>query len=269
MAQEKMFREALDAIKQGQRSRARDLLTRLIRTDASNADYWLWMSTIVENPNERVFCLESALKADSNNPTARRGLVLLGVRPPDENVTPVPPLRRKWAADLEKELEAPKNLVQRIWANPIMRLVTILGAAVLLIGLVSLGVYGIRRQQEEMVFIRITPVVTRTPAPTLTPTPTATRCALAYPYLHTNPLWMFLDETYTPFRCTSTPHTRCWAYRASLRSTSAATSRTCWISSPRPSRPIPTRRTSIVTGRAHRLLGEYEERSTPMSRASP
>ena len=35
MAQEKMYQEALDAIQKGQHARAKDLLTRLLRSDSS------------------------------------------------------------------------------------------------------------------------------------------------------------------------------------------------------------------------------------------
>lgn len=221
MAQDKMFQEAMEAIEKGERSRARDLLTRLIRSNASNVDYWLWMSTVVDNPGERVFCLESALKADPNNEAARRGLVLMGARPPAEDVTPVPPIHRKWADDLNKELEPPKNIFKRVWENPVTRMVSILAAAALLIGLVSLGIYGATRQPEEVVFIRVTPVVTRTPAPTLTPTSTATRVVRSPTptFVGPTPLWMFLDETYTPVPMyVNTPHPVVEAYRAGIRS---------------------------------------------------
>jgi Tfp pilus assembly protein PilF len=52
-AHDVMFHEAMTAIRQGERSRARDLLTRLIKIDRNQAKYWLWMSTVVETGKER------------------------------------------------------------------------------------------------------------------------------------------------------------------------------------------------------------------------
>ncbi len=74
----------MNAIAQGQRGRARDLLTRLLRENQSDAQGWLWMSSVVESLSERIFCLEKVLKLEPKNNTAKRGLVLLGARSPDE-----------------------------------------------------------------------------------------------------------------------------------------------------------------------------------------
>ncbi len=65
MPEDVMLQEAVEAIRQGQRGRARDLLTRLLRADSSNAQYWLWMSSVVETPKEQIYCLQSILKVDS------------------------------------------------------------------------------------------------------------------------------------------------------------------------------------------------------------
>ena len=99
-----MFQEALEAVRRGQRTRARDLFTRLLRSNSSRADYWLWMSTLVDSQTERIFCLESAIKADPDNEIARRGLILLGARTAGADVQPVPPITRRWDKELEKEL---------------------------------------------------------------------------------------------------------------------------------------------------------------------
>ena len=49
-----MLREALEAIARGQRERARDLLTGLLRAGQANPAYWLWMSAVVDTSKERV-----------------------------------------------------------------------------------------------------------------------------------------------------------------------------------------------------------------------
>src|SRR5512137_1239843 len=96
MSEDVMLQEAIEAIRQGQRARARDLLTRLLRTNQNNAEYWLWMSSVVETTKEQIYCLQTVLRIDPQNASARQGLILLGARPPEGEVTPVAPVRRKW-----------------------------------------------------------------------------------------------------------------------------------------------------------------------------
>lgn len=79
-----MLNDAIAAARAGDRVLARDLLTRLLRGDSSNVEVWLWMSAVVDSARERIYCLESALRLDPTNRAARRGLILLGARPPEE-----------------------------------------------------------------------------------------------------------------------------------------------------------------------------------------
>jgi len=75
-----MLTEAIGAARTGDHPRARDLLSRLLRSDSANAEYWIWMSAVVDTPRERVYCLESAINIDPTNRAAIRGLVILGAR---------------------------------------------------------------------------------------------------------------------------------------------------------------------------------------------
>ena len=81
---ESMFMEALAAARAGNRVRARSLLTKLLKTDSSVVDYWVWMSSVVESQREKIYCLESALKLDPTNRAVLRGLTLMGARVPSE-----------------------------------------------------------------------------------------------------------------------------------------------------------------------------------------
>ena len=72
MAEDVMLQEAINAVRQGQRIRARDLLTRLLRADQSNPEYWLWMSSLVDSFKEQVYCLQSALKLDPGGAISSR-----------------------------------------------------------------------------------------------------------------------------------------------------------------------------------------------------
>ena len=73
-----LLEEAIEALKQDQRTRARDVLTRLLKANQNSVTYWIWMSAAVDTLKERVYCLETVLKLDPRNETARRGLILHG-----------------------------------------------------------------------------------------------------------------------------------------------------------------------------------------------
>jgi tetratricopeptide (TPR) repeat protein len=92
----KTLTEAIAAVRLGERRHARELLSRLLRADSQNAEYWIWMSAVVDSPRERVYCLESALKIDPTNRAAIRGLVLFGARSPS-------------TADLSHALKLPRR----------------------------------------------------------------------------------------------------------------------------------------------------------------
>jgi len=229
MAQEKMYKAALEAINQGQTARARDLFTRLLRSDSSKAEYWLWMSTLVDTGQERIYCLESALRVDPDNEAAKRGLIILGARQADKDVTPAPIIRRHWEKDIGSVSEPPKSLLRRFWGNPVVRLASLLVAAAVVVGLIFGGIYGTRPQPEQPVIIKVTPFPTRTPEPTLSPTATRTLVVRSPTptFIGPTPLWMFLTVTYTPVPIyVNTPHPVIEAYRASIR----AFEQSNWIS---------------------------------------
>src|SRR5689334_1645167 len=95
-----MLQEAIKSIKAGQRHRAKDLITRLLRADQANVEYWLWMSAAVETEKEQIFCLQNALKIDPNSIAARRGLVVLGALRPEEAGLPPPQTLENFRAEV-------------------------------------------------------------------------------------------------------------------------------------------------------------------------
>ncbi|MFM8321775.1 MAG: tetratricopeptide repeat protein [Chloroflexota bacterium] len=199
MAEDVMLKEAIEAIRQGQRIRARDLLTRLLRANQNNPEYWLYMSAVVDTNREQVFCLQSALRIDPQNQAALQGLVLLGARAPEGTVTPAAPQRRKWDVEVQ-EIEELTGF-RALAANPVMRIGFFAFLALLVVALIGLGVYvqGVRRQPVAAVIPTNTPGPTPTYTPTVTPlnfTP-VTPTAIPTP-TGPLPLWMRLDATYTP-----------------------------------------------------------------------
>ena len=47
-AENTLLQEATEALRKDDRARARDLLTRLLKTDQNNAMYWVWLSAAVD-----------------------------------------------------------------------------------------------------------------------------------------------------------------------------------------------------------------------------
>ena len=225
MSDEKMLREAIDAISKKQRARAKDLLTRLLRADQSNPEYWVWMSSVVDSQNERVYCLESALRLDANNAAAKRGLVMLGVREPETGMLFARPMRRKWevTAPKEEKEEKPKGF-KGFWAKASIRNLSMGLGSLLLIGVVILLIVVIPKlgKRQAVGGLTITPdinlqtYIVRTATPVNTPTlvvrsPTPT-------FIGPTPLWMFLEATYTPAPpYINTPHPVIDDYRMAMR----------------------------------------------------
>ncbi len=191
------FQDAVDALRRGDKARAREQLTLLLKTEQTNPTYWVWMSAAVDSPKERIYCLQTALKLDPNNATAKRGLILLGALPPDENVQPFPLNRpRAWEQKLllAHELPKPQGL-RAITSNPALRLA---GVVVLGVAVCAAVVFGFMLPGSNRAALG--PSNTPGPSPTFTTTPTFVN-ATGQPtptFIGPTPLWMFLPATYTP-----------------------------------------------------------------------
>lgn len=209
MPEDFMLQEAIEAVRQRKLNRARDLLTRLLKVDKQNPLYWLWMSTVVETSKERLYCLQMVLRLDPDNMEARRGLMMIGVAPEQEQRKPAPLAPRKWQVRLITDPS--KGGLRILWANPILRvsLLAVLGLAVM--AGVIIGIVGTGRRP-----VQVAARPTRTPAPlaSYTPTPTyigyiapVTPATVALPSSGPPPLWTRLEATYTPTPVyVSTPH---------------------------------------------------------------
>lgn len=192
-----IFQDAVDALRRGDKPRSKDLLTRLLKTNQNNPTYWIWLSAAVDNPKERVYCLQTALKLDPENSTAKRGLILLGALPADETIQPFPMNRaRVWEDKLLLANEKPKEKGFRAFVkSPVTRLlaVMVIGA-----GLLSVLIFGfvLPRQTNAAPTQTFTPG----PSPTFTATPTlfGSTAEPTRVFIGPTPLWMLVPETYTP-----------------------------------------------------------------------
>lgn len=223
MSDDVMLQEAIEAIDSGQRARARDLLTRLLKANQSNPDYWIWMSSIVDSQQERVYCLEMALRHDPTGIIAMKGLVLLGARPPEVNFKPLPPIRRKWGSSIEMQEDRPQSGLARVWNHPVLRTVAFIGTGLLVIGLILAGVFGFRGFYKERLAMKpgqgnFQTLGTFTSTPTLLPTNTMVVRSPTPTFIGPTPLWMLLEATYTPAPIyVNTPHAISEAYSAGMR----------------------------------------------------
>src|SRR5688572_6200479 len=164
-----VFQEAVEALREGNKIKARELLTGLLKTDQNNATYWVWMSATVDTAKERIYCLQTAFKLDPQNAAAKRGLILHGALAPDETIQPFPVNRPKaWEEKLLLAHEKPKPKGwAAVKASPVARLGGFVVLGVVLIGALIFGFL-----QAQAVRNARPPTFTPGPSPTFTLTPT-------------------------------------------------------------------------------------------------
>ena len=71
------LQQGIAAAKAGDKSCAFDLLTRASQVPATSEQAWLWLSGVVSDDSERLFCLDSVLRINSENAAAKRGAAML------------------------------------------------------------------------------------------------------------------------------------------------------------------------------------------------
>lgn len=69
--------DAIEKIRTGNKLEGRQILEDLLDVDENNEEIWLWMSTVVENDDDREICLENALALDPENVAAQQGVEAL------------------------------------------------------------------------------------------------------------------------------------------------------------------------------------------------
>ncbi|HKZ68473.1 MAG TPA: tetratricopeptide repeat protein [Anaerolineales bacterium] len=211
--QNALLDEAIGAARGGDRTKAKDKLTRYLRYDQKNEHAWLWMSAVVESDRERIFCLNNVLKLNPNNKMAKRGLALLGALPADMRADlDIEIIGVDLKADVTTAGAAGKRQKRGGFTfrrNRRLENVAIAGLAVPIVG--GCIVFGLNLGGSQVVVAGLlgiespTPRPTATPVPpTLTPTntpipPTATEVAIATPIIGANqtPIAELLGVSYT------------------------------------------------------------------------
>lgn len=209
-----VLQEAIEALRRGERTRARDLLTRQLKTDHDNAMCWVWLSAAVDTQKERLYCLQTALQLDPQNAAAKRGLILMGGLPPDDSIPPFPLNHpRLWEEELTvpEETKVPRGGL----ASPVLTLFVILVVSALVLAGAYFGFLApnafvpayLNRPRRLLI------TLTSTPTGTIYPTKFST---LPGP----TPLEFLLNTTYTPtplYIATQHPVTSQSAFEAGLQ----------------------------------------------------
>lgn len=72
-----MVREGINAYRAGRKDEARAFLLKAVEIDERNEQAWLWLSAVVDSPEEQQICLENVLAINPNNDRAKMGIQTL------------------------------------------------------------------------------------------------------------------------------------------------------------------------------------------------
>jgi hypothetical protein len=105
------LQQGIAAAKAGDKPRAFDLLSRASEIPATSEQAWLWLSGVVGDDSERLFCLDSALRINSSNAAAQRGAAMLRQKGifPAVPVYPAPQPATSAQGTSSKPVPAPKS----------------------------------------------------------------------------------------------------------------------------------------------------------------
>lgn len=84
------LQQAIAAARGGRKDEARAQLMAIVAADEENAQAWLWLSGVVEDPQDVRLCLENVLELQPDHPQARQGLEWLLAQHPYLATPPAP-----------------------------------------------------------------------------------------------------------------------------------------------------------------------------------
>lgn len=217
MSNDPILDQAIAAVRTGDRRKARELITRLLKVDPHNARYWLWMSSVVETPKEASYCLQEAQKYDPENGVARRGLIYLGLKKPERSSGDnLYTKKTDWQEQLIKLFmppppEKPKKS-RRLSTTPLIAF-----GAIMVLALFFGSIFIVPKLfPKETVRITLVPPTAKASA-TYLPTATPKGFRPSPTPQQAPALWMLLTETYTPTPLyVNTPHPS-EAYQLAMR----------------------------------------------------
>ncbi|MBA3948206.1 MAG: hypothetical protein H0X37_27100 [Herpetosiphonaceae bacterium] len=133
---DRLYERGVAAAKGGQRTVAAGLLRQAVRLNPQHEHAWLWLSGVLDKPEEIAFCLRAALDLNPANERARLGLtevearstqkrVLVRRRPLVRLSEPAPP--EPWWSAWREGRRAWRSMVRVLWLIPSVLLLLTLG----------------------------------------------------------------------------------------------------------------------------------------------
>ncbi|MFV9504743.1 MAG: hypothetical protein AB4911_09280 [Oscillochloridaceae bacterium umkhey_bin13] len=133
---QRLYQRGMAAARAGQKRVAAGLLTRSVRLDPDNPMAWLWLSGVLDDPQQQAFCLRSVLALSPDNQHAQRGLRMLEQRgvlaldAPAANggslsvpAVAAPERRESWWVHFRHSRQEMSRARLLLWAFPILLLV--------------------------------------------------------------------------------------------------------------------------------------------------
>jgi hypothetical protein len=197
-ADDSLLGKGIAAAKAGDKGTARRLLTRAVRRNPESEAAWLWLSSVLDTPKGKAFCLQRVLALNPDNQPARKGLAALGIAPPEPSPIAQPTPVARVSRGRVRRRPVPSRgawrppALKTIVRQPRFWQVIVTCLAVIALGLVGILAYAIFQgvgAEEETALAAMpsptpwprgtlrptfTPTPTNTPTPTPTPTPTWT-----------------------------------------------------------------------------------------------
>lgn len=91
---DRILQEGIDAVKHGQTEQAIQLLIEVVHADENNEQGWLWLSYVVNDPQDKITALENVLTINPNHRVAQQNLarwqIQLTAEESDSTVAPPP-----------------------------------------------------------------------------------------------------------------------------------------------------------------------------------
>jgi tetratricopeptide (TPR) repeat protein len=78
---EDILHKAISMIKAGDRTGAKSILISILEKDPKNENAWLWLSSCADKTEEKIYCLQEALRINPNNEQAKKAIEQLKPRP--------------------------------------------------------------------------------------------------------------------------------------------------------------------------------------------
>jgi hypothetical protein len=196
---ESLLMQGIAAARAGDRNSARRLLSRVVQENPTSELAWLWLSSVLDTPQGRSFCLHKVLALNPANQAARRGLDTLAEASPGPALVaapsaaptsgppatlavsrpPSPPSVVRPSASAAPTLVVPRQpsrlaeltRQKRFWQ------VIVAGLALVAVGLLSVMAYAMLNgasAADDRALAVVLPTATPGPHGTLRPTFTAT-----------------------------------------------------------------------------------------------